>query len=206
MDLFTPLTLGSLTLPNRIVMAPLTRSRATPERVPTPMMAEHYLQRASAGLIIAVPVGERQYVMSGCFGFTHHAGEEHVHVHAAVHDAVGPRVPEPFRRLERVRDHVEVAAVRPRPAIELAELRGAVALQILQHGEKLDRQLHRYRVLRRGPGGAVFRLVLNFPQIGLRLCHGAGVRDGFRNDDGAGAFDQRIDRRADVQRRAGLRN
>ena len=34
-------------------MAPLTRSRATPERVPTPMMAEHYVQRASAGLIIA---------------------------------------------------------------------------------------------------------------------------------------------------------
>ncbi len=51
--LFTPLALGELTLPNRIVMAPLTRSRATPERVPTPMMAEHYVQRASAGLIIA---------------------------------------------------------------------------------------------------------------------------------------------------------
>lgn len=53
MDLFTPLALGDLVLPNRIVMAPLTRSRATPERVPTPMMAEHYVQRASAGLIIA---------------------------------------------------------------------------------------------------------------------------------------------------------
>ena len=52
-DLFTPLLLGDLLLPNRIVMAPLTRSRATPERVPTPMMTEHYVQRASAGLIIA---------------------------------------------------------------------------------------------------------------------------------------------------------
>ena len=52
-DLFSPLALGDLVLPNRIVMAPLTRSRATPERVPTPMMAEHYVQRASAGLIIA---------------------------------------------------------------------------------------------------------------------------------------------------------
>lgn len=52
-DLFSPLALGDLTLPNRIVMAPLTRSRATPERVPTPMMTEHYVQRASAGLIIA---------------------------------------------------------------------------------------------------------------------------------------------------------
>jgi 2,4-dienoyl-CoA reductase-like NADH-dependent reductase (Old Yellow Enzyme family) len=53
MDLFSPLALGDLVLPNRIVMAPLTRSRATPDRVPTPMMTEHYVQRVSAGLIIA---------------------------------------------------------------------------------------------------------------------------------------------------------
>ncbi|HWI36684.1 MAG TPA: alkene reductase [Burkholderiales bacterium] len=52
-DLFSPLDIGDLHLPNRIVMAPLTRSRATIERVPTPMMAEHYVQRAAAGLIIA---------------------------------------------------------------------------------------------------------------------------------------------------------
>lgn len=52
-DLFSPLDLGGLHLPNRIIMAPLTRSRATIERVPTPMMAEHYVQRAGAGLIIA---------------------------------------------------------------------------------------------------------------------------------------------------------
>ena len=52
-DLFSPLSLGDLALPNRILMAPLTRSRATLERVPTPMMAEHYVQRASSGLIIA---------------------------------------------------------------------------------------------------------------------------------------------------------
>jgi len=52
-DLFTPLSLGDLVLPNRIVMAPLTRSRATPDRVPRPMMTAHYVQRASAGLIIA---------------------------------------------------------------------------------------------------------------------------------------------------------
>lgn len=52
-DLFSPLEIGDLRLPNRIVMAPLTRSRATIERVPTPMMTQHYVQRASAGLIIA---------------------------------------------------------------------------------------------------------------------------------------------------------
>jgi N-ethylmaleimide reductase len=53
MSLFTPLQLGALTLPNRILMAPLTRCRADADHVPTDLMAEHYAQRASAGLIIA---------------------------------------------------------------------------------------------------------------------------------------------------------
>lgn len=52
--LFDPLKLGALALPNRIVMAPLTRSRATPDkRVPTALQAEYYRQRATAGLIIS---------------------------------------------------------------------------------------------------------------------------------------------------------
>jgi 2,4-dienoyl-CoA reductase-like NADH-dependent reductase (Old Yellow Enzyme family) len=52
-SLFTPLQLGDLTLPNRIVMAPLTRCRAVEDRVPNALMKEYYLQRASAGLIIS---------------------------------------------------------------------------------------------------------------------------------------------------------
>ncbi|NKF21352.1 alkene reductase [Solimonas marina] len=51
--LFTPLQLGDLQLPNRIVMAPLTRARADRQHVPGSMMATHYAQRASAGLLIA---------------------------------------------------------------------------------------------------------------------------------------------------------
>ena len=52
-SLFDPITVGALRLPNRIVMAPLTRSRATPDgRVPVPLMAEYYTQRATAGLLI----------------------------------------------------------------------------------------------------------------------------------------------------------
>ena len=51
--LFTPLKLGALDVPNRIFMAPLTRCRAGDEHVPNALMAEHYAQRASAGLIIA---------------------------------------------------------------------------------------------------------------------------------------------------------
>jgi N-ethylmaleimide reductase len=52
-DLFEPVRLGSYRLANRIVMAPLTRSRAGEDGVPTPLMAEYYSQRASAGLIVA---------------------------------------------------------------------------------------------------------------------------------------------------------
>jgi 2,4-dienoyl-CoA reductase-like NADH-dependent reductase (Old Yellow Enzyme family) len=51
--LFDPLKLGPYTLPNRILMAPLTRSRAGSERVPNKLMAEYYTQRASAGLIVS---------------------------------------------------------------------------------------------------------------------------------------------------------
>jgi len=52
-NLFTPVTLGPLTLPNRIVMAPLTRSRAGAGDAPGPINAEYYGQRAGAGLIIS---------------------------------------------------------------------------------------------------------------------------------------------------------
>lgn len=52
MDLFSPVTLGALTLRNRIVMAPMTRSRAGSDAVPNALMAEYYRQRAGAGLII----------------------------------------------------------------------------------------------------------------------------------------------------------
>ena len=51
--LFDPLRVGALALPNRIVMAPLTRSRAGATRVPNELMAQYYRQRASAGLILS---------------------------------------------------------------------------------------------------------------------------------------------------------
>jgi 2,4-dienoyl-CoA reductase-like NADH-dependent reductase (Old Yellow Enzyme family) len=46
------LRVGALTLPNRVIMAPLTRCRASADRVPNDMMREYYVQRASAGLIV----------------------------------------------------------------------------------------------------------------------------------------------------------
>ena len=51
--LFNPIQVGALTLPNRLVMSPLTRSRAGGLRVPNALMAQYYAQRASAGLIIS---------------------------------------------------------------------------------------------------------------------------------------------------------
>jgi N-ethylmaleimide reductase len=52
-SLFTPLTLGELRLRNRVVMAPMTRSRAGPDAMPTALMTEYYRQRAGAGLIVS---------------------------------------------------------------------------------------------------------------------------------------------------------
>ncbi|EDY82938.1 oxidoreductase, FAD/FMN-binding superfamily [Verrucomicrobiia bacterium DG1235] len=51
--LFASLSLGETTLRNRIAFAPLTRTRAEPDGTPSALMAEHYAQRASAGLLIA---------------------------------------------------------------------------------------------------------------------------------------------------------
>ena len=51
--IFDPIKLGALELPNRIIMAPLTRCRADEGRVPNALMAEYYVQRASAGLILS---------------------------------------------------------------------------------------------------------------------------------------------------------
>ena len=69
-DLFTPLRLGELELPNRIWMAPLTRCRAEAEHLPGELMAQYYSQRASAGLIVA----EATMVMEGNSAFWHEPG------------------------------------------------------------------------------------------------------------------------------------
>jgi N-ethylmaleimide reductase len=75
--LFSPLKLGALTLPNRILMAPLTRCRAEDDHVPGALMAQYYAQRASAGLIIA----EATMAMEGNSAFWREPG---VHSRAQV--------------------------------------------------------------------------------------------------------------------------
>lgn len=63
--LFSSLDFGAFTAPNRIFIAPLTRCRADAAHTPTPLMAEYYAQRATAGLIIA----EATMVMEGNSAF-----------------------------------------------------------------------------------------------------------------------------------------
>jgi N-ethylmaleimide reductase len=91
-SLFDPITLGDLEAPNRILMAPLTRTRATPEHVPTELMIEYYRQRASAGLILSEATG----ISAQGLGWPSAPGlwsEEQVEawkpVTAAVHEAGG---------------------------------------------------------------------------------------------------------------------
>ena len=56
-SLFDPIDLGAIHAPNRVVMAPLTRGRATADHVPTAVMIDYYRQRAGAGLIITEGTG-----------------------------------------------------------------------------------------------------------------------------------------------------
>ncbi len=86
-NLFEPLQVGDLTLPNRIVMAPLTRCRASDGHIPNALMAEYYGQRAGAGLIIS----EATCVSPQGVGFPHTPGiwsEEQVSGWIKITDAV----------------------------------------------------------------------------------------------------------------------
>jgi len=90
--LFEPANAGDIALSNRIVMAPLTRDRAGPGQVPTPLMAEYYRQRASAGLIVTeasqiCPEGQGYLDTPGIYNAEQVAGW--LRVTEAVHAAGG---------------------------------------------------------------------------------------------------------------------
>ena len=82
--LFRPLPLGPLMLPNRILLAPLTRTRAGREHMPNELMAEYYAQRAGAGqraeadhLVIAALLQLRQRDLGDHGGGRRPAGGRH---------------------------------------------------------------------------------------------------------------------------------
>lgn len=91
-DLFSPLELGDIHIQNRMIMAPLTRSRAGESKIPNDLMAQYYAQRASAGLIIteATAISPQGY---GWFGAPGIYTADHVEgwkkTTRAVHDKGG---------------------------------------------------------------------------------------------------------------------
>lgn len=91
-QLLSPVSLGSLQLTNRVVMAPLTRGRAGDTRIPNKYMTEYYSQRASAGLIIseATAISEMGYGWFGSPGvYTAAQCEGWKQVVSAVHEKGG---------------------------------------------------------------------------------------------------------------------
>jgi 2,4-dienoyl-CoA reductase-like NADH-dependent reductase (Old Yellow Enzyme family) len=90
--LFDPIRLGAIQAPNRVLMAPLTRGRATREHVPQPLMADYYAQRAGAGLIITEATGVSRQGLGWPFApglWTDEQTEAWKPVVAAVHAAGG---------------------------------------------------------------------------------------------------------------------
>ena len=91
-SLFDPIALGAIEAPNRILMAPLTRTRATEDHVPTEVMVDYYRQRAGAGLIISEATGISRIGLGWPRApgiWTDEQTEAWKPVTAAVHDAGG---------------------------------------------------------------------------------------------------------------------
>ena len=113
--LFDPVEMGTLSLPNRILMAPLTRGRATRSAVPTAVMGEYYAQRAAAGLIISEATGISREGLGWPFApglWTDEQVEGWKPVVAAVHEAGGRMVAQLWHMGRLVHDNVSgMAAV-----------------------------------------------------------------------------------------------
>ena len=114
-QLLDPIRIGALELPNRLIMAPLTRNRAADGRVPTPLMADYYAQRASAGLMLT----EATSVTPMGVGYPHTPGiwspqqvEGWKAVTSAVH-AAGGRIALQLWHVGRVSDPVYLDGALP---------------------------------------------------------------------------------------------
>ena len=113
--LFDPVKIGALELPNRLVMAPLTRMRAFEERAPGPLNLEHYVQRASAGLILT----EATSVTPQGVGYPNTPGiwselqvQRWTQIVAAVHKA-GGRIVSQLWHVGRISDPVYLNGEKP---------------------------------------------------------------------------------------------
>ena len=108
MDIFSGLKLGDLELSNRVVMAPMTRSRADSDAVPTDIMVDYYAQRASAGLIISEGIAPSASGLGYCRTsglFNQAQVEAWGRVTAAVH-AAGGKIVAQLMHVGRVASHL----------------------------------------------------------------------------------------------------
>lgn len=111
-DIFSSAELGQISLANRIVMAPMTRSRADTNAVPTDMMVEYYSQRASAGLIISEGIAPSADGLGYCRTpglFTDEQVLAWARVTAAVH-AAGGKIVAQLMHVGRVASHLNKPA------------------------------------------------------------------------------------------------
>lgn len=108
-SLFDPVEMGAISLPNRILMAPLTRGRATRAAVPTAIMADYYAQRSGAGPIITEATGISREGLGWPFApglWTEEQVEGWKPVGAAVHAAGGRIVAQLWHMGRLVHDSV----------------------------------------------------------------------------------------------------
>ncbi len=128
MDIFSGVKLGQLTLANRIIMAPMTRSRAGSDAVPTDMMVDYYAQRASAGLIISEGIAPSADGLGYCRTpglFNAEQVAAWTRVTAAVH-AAGGRMVAQLMHVGRVSNHLNKPAGSETVAPSAVAARGEI--------------------------------------------------------------------------------
>lgn len=128
MDLFTPVTLGALALRNRIVMAPMTRSRAGADAVPGGLVVEYYRQRSGAGLIISEGIAPSADGTGYCRTpgiYSQAQVEAWRAVTRAVHDGGGSIVAQ-LMHVGRVANHLNKPAIAETIAPSAIRARGEI--------------------------------------------------------------------------------
>ena len=199
--LFDPLKLGPYTLPNRILMAPLTRSRAGSKRVPNGLMAEYYAQRASAGLILSeatsvTPMGVGYADTPGIWSAEQSEGWRNVT--KAVHEA-GGRIFLQLWHVGRISDPVFVdgalpvapSAIQPAGTVSLVRPKRPYVTPRALEGHEIPDIVDAYRK------GAVNALKAGFDGVELHGANGY-LLDQFlqdktnrRTDDYGGSIENR---------------
>ncbi|MGI5227990.1 alkene reductase [Actinoallomurus sp. CA-142502] len=209
---FDPVTVEDLTLPNRVVMAPMTRSRAYgPGQSPTSLMAEYYAQRASAGLIISE--GTQPSVVGQGYPSTPglHSDEQTAawrEVTDAVH-AAGGRIFAQLLHTGRIghpllidgRRPVAPSAVRPKVSVFTPQgLKDCITPQAMT-GEAIEQTLNDFVVAARNAVAAGFDGIEVHGANGYLVHQFLDPTTNLRTDGWGGSVERRIRFAAELIRR-----